>query len=101
MSNEEVQPTEVTEPAAAPAPAEETVEPRVPAPPIESRFLFVDVAALRATQWRRGATPRLGEHWDPSLGPRPTKPERIAMAEVRLGLVDWYLPEFHVVVDNR
>ena len=29
------------------------------APPIESRFLFVDVAALRAKQLRRGARVRL------------------------------------------
>ena len=32
--------------------------PAEPAPPIESRFLFVDVAALRAKQLRRGARPR-------------------------------------------
>src|SRR3954469_10364209 len=38
-------------------------EPKIPAeplPPIQSRFLFVDVAALRAKQLRRGARPRLG-----------------------------------------
>ena len=29
-----------------------------PAPPIDSRFLFVDVAALRAKQLRRGARVR-------------------------------------------
>ena len=44
---------DVSEPDDAPAiPAE-------PAPPIESRFLFVDVAALRAKQLRRGARPRI------------------------------------------
>src|SRR4026208_114521 len=32
--------------------------PRPKAPPIESRFLFVDVAAMRAKQLRRGALPR-------------------------------------------
>ena len=31
------------------------------APPIESRFLYVDVAALRAKQLRRGARPRLDQ----------------------------------------
>src|SRR5262249_10518043 len=34
---------------------EEPAPPPEPAPPIESRFLFVDVAALRAKQLRRGA----------------------------------------------
>jgi len=33
--------------------------PRPKAPPIESRFLYVDVAAMRAKQLRRGALPRL------------------------------------------
>ena len=32
--------------------------PSVPAPPITSRFLYVDIAALRAKQLRRGARPR-------------------------------------------
>ena len=32
--------------------------PAEPAPPITSRFLFVDVAALRAKQLRRGARVR-------------------------------------------
>ena len=45
-------------------PAVEPEEPR-PAPaegaPIESRFLFVDVAAMRAKQLRRGALPRLDD----------------------------------------
>jgi DNA-directed RNA polymerase omega subunit len=67
--------------------------PPPPAPPIESRFLFVDVAALRAKQLRRGAKPRLKEDG----GPRPTKPERIAMEEVRRGLVYWELPDFRSV----
>src|SRR6184192_3981932 len=53
-----------------------------PAPPIDSRFLFVDVAALRAKQLRRGARPRLGEN-----PPVPLyKAERVAMEEVRRGL---------------
>lgn len=75
---------------------EEPQEPREPAAPIESRFLFVDVAALRAKQLRRGAKVRLDEDI-----PRPIKPERTAMAEVRTGLVDWQLPDFKAVFDTR
>jgi DNA-directed RNA polymerase omega subunit len=60
-------------------------EPATPAPPITSRFLFVDVAAQRAKQLRRGALPRLDR-----LGPH--KLERIAMDEVRQGLIHYTLP---------
>ena len=82
--------------------AEEPQGPREPAPPIESRFLFVDVAALRAKQLRRGAKLRLPEPGtDGDHTPRPIKAERLAMAEVRHGLVDWALPDFKVVFDNR
>ena len=79
---------------------EESQAPREPAPPIESRFLFVDVAALRAKQLRRGAKARIddeGEHH----APRPLKAERVAMQEVRNGLVDWQLPDFKAVFDTR
>ncbi|MGE0042180.1 MAG: DNA-directed RNA polymerase subunit omega [Vicinamibacterales bacterium] len=68
--------------------------------PIESRFLYVDVSALRAKQLRRGAKVRLPEPTEES-GPRPNKPERLAMDEVRQGLVEWELPEFKVIFDNR
>lgn len=65
--------------------------PRVP--PIDSRFLFVDVASLRAKQLRRGARPRLdADNDDTEQGlPRTQmfKPERIAMEEVRRGLVPY------------
>jgi DNA-directed RNA polymerase omega subunit len=71
--------------AATEAPA----EPPEPVPPIESRFLFVDVAALRAKQLRRGAQPRLA----PDEGPVPHKPERLAMEEVRRGRVYYDVPE--------
>ena len=54
-----------------------------PVPPIESRFLFVDVAALRAKQLRRGARPRIEGDEAPVLH----KAERVAMEEVRRGLV--------------
>jgi DNA-directed RNA polymerase subunit K/omega len=64
--------------------------PSEPAPPITSRFLFVDVAALRAKQLRRGARVRFeGDQSAPS----PHKPERVAMEEVRRGLVYYAVPE--------
>ena len=64
-------------------------EPRPKAEPILSRFLFVDVAALRAKQLRRGALPRLDDdpHSSEAHRPDPIKAERIAMEEVRRGLV--------------
>jgi DNA-directed RNA polymerase subunit K/omega len=68
--------------------------PRPKAPPIESRFLFVDVAAMRAKQLRRGALPRLDDETDPSEmhRPDPHKAERIAMEEVRRCLVLYEVP---------
>ena len=63
--------------------------PRPKAAPIDSRFLFVDIAAMRAKQLRRGALVRLSdsdEQHDPHK-PAPHKAERIAMEEVRRGLV--------------
>jgi DNA-directed RNA polymerase subunit K/omega len=63
--------------------------PLEPAVPITSRFLFVDVAAQRAKQLRRGALPRLDRH---SPAPAPHKLERIAMEEVRTGLIHYTLP---------
>jgi len=69
------------QPAAAVIPPE-------PLPPIQSRFLFVDVAALRAKQLRRGARVRIDdtEHL-------PKKAERVAMEEVRRGLVYYDTPD--------
>src|SRR5689334_3694028 len=67
--------------------------PRPKAPPIESRFLFVDVAAMRAKQLRRGAMPRLDEDEIESLRVVPHKAERVAMEEVRRGLVLYETPE--------
>lgn len=83
------------------APAEEPQIPREPAPPIESRFLFVDVAALRAKQLRRGAKPRIADETDHNHTGKPPKAERLAMAEVRNGLVEWQLPDFKAVFDTR
>ena len=61
------------------------------AEPPPSRFLFVDVAALRAKQLRRGALARLGRDTH-----HPIKAERIAMEEVRRGFVGYDLPAFKV-----
>ena len=57
------------------------------APLISSRFLFVDVSAQRAKQLRRGALPRLERS-----GSGPHKLERVAMEEVRGGLIHYTLP---------
>jgi DNA-directed RNA polymerase subunit K/omega len=56
-------------------------------PLITSRFLFVDVAAQRAKQLRRGALLRVERH--PS---GPHKLERLAMEEVKQQLVQYTVP---------
>jgi DNA-directed RNA polymerase subunit K/omega len=71
------------------------------ASPIESRFLYVDVAALRAKQLRRGARPRLDQAEEPLPLVKAIKAERVAMEEVKNNLVQWNLPDFKVVVDLR
>ena len=62
--------------------------------PIESRFLFVDVAAMRAKQLRRGARVRLTD--DDTMFEQhravPHKAERVAMEEVRRCLVHYEVP---------
>lgn len=70
--------------------ADHTHDPSKPqAPAIESRFMFVDVAALRAKQLRRGALARVQlDHHDAAH-----KLERVAMEEVRRGLIDYTMPE--------
>jgi DNA-directed RNA polymerase omega subunit len=60
---------------------------RPPAAPIRSRFLFVDVAAQRAKQLRRGAVPRVDRLDTHKL-------ERVAMREVHSGCVEWMLPAY-------
>ena len=82
---------EVLDPAAEP---ETPPAPRPKAPPIESRFLFVDVAAMRAKQLRRGAIVRLDETLEAGEVARalPHKAERIAMEEVRRNLVLYDVP---------
>ena len=74
---------------------EESSEPQPKAAPIDSRFLFVDIAAMRAKQLRRGARPRLGEDDPLTDGHRgqPHKAERVAMEEVRRGLVLYDVPQ--------
>ena len=66
--------------------------PAEPPPPITSRFLFVDVAALRAKQLRRGARVRFR---DGEGTPVIHKAERVAMEEVRRGLVSYDVPAAH------
>jgi DNA-directed RNA polymerase subunit K/omega len=51
------------------------------------RFLFIDVAAMRAKQLRAGARPRITAE---ALVPH--KLEWVAMEEVRRGLVSYELP---------
>jgi DNA-directed RNA polymerase omega subunit len=70
----------------ADSPEEAGAEGAAPAP-ITSRFLFVDVAAQRAKQLRRGALPRLDR-----TSTAPHKLERVAMEEVRSGLIEYELP---------
>jgi DNA-directed RNA polymerase subunit K/omega len=67
----------------------EGVDETLPAQPITSRFLFVDVAAQRAKQLRRGALPRL-ERGTVTHGHH--KLERVAMEEVRTGVIHYTLP---------
>ena len=66
-------------------------------PPITNRFLFVDVAAQRAKQLRRGALPRLEAlRPDAETGARPEvamRLERVATEEVEHGLIVFELPE--------
>ena len=75
------------EPSPLQQPPDRPKIPAEPLPPIQSRFLFVDVAALRAKQLRRGAQPRLGEEVQ-----APLKAERVAMEEVKRGLVYYDVP---------
>ena len=83
----------MTDETVTPEPAAEP-EPIVLVTPPQSRFLFVDVAALRAKQLRRGALPRLETPAEGEARPdAPRKPERIAMEETRRGLVSYQTPE--------
>ena len=65
--------------------------------PTQSRFLFVEVAAQRAKQLRRGALNRLAPAPAETAAPEPPsplrKPERIAMEEVRRGYIEFAVGE--------
>jgi DNA-directed RNA polymerase subunit K/omega len=65
--------------------------------PMVQRFLFVDIAAQRAKQLRRGSLNRLklaGVATPDTEGrPEPHKAERVAMEEVRRGFIQYHLPE--------
>ena len=78
--------------AAPPEPEASAAPLRPKAPPIESRFLYVDVAAMRAKQLRRGALPRIDEDDLGEHRTMPHKAERIAMEEVKRGLVLYEVP---------
>ena len=74
-----------------------------PAPPVDNRFLFVDIAAMRAKQLRRGARPRLGHVAEEAGATRsevPLKLERVAMEEVRHGLIQYTLPDQKPAVEE-
>ena len=61
----------------------------MPATPITGRFLYVDVASLRAKQLRRGALSRLTSE-APNVPVKVFhKAERTAMEEVRRNLVNY------------
>ncbi len=96
--NDEYEP--LLDPEAEPVVPRPIAMPRIPderMPEITNRFLFVDVAAQRAKQLRRGALPRLEPlRPDPETGERPdvkARLERVAMDEVEDGLIVYELPE--------
>ena len=65
-------------------------------PPIESRFMFVDVASLRAAQLRRGALPRVtmaSADTDGDTTSGPVKLEHVAMQELKEGLIVYEFPD--------
>ncbi len=76
-----------------PEPVPEPIK-RDPMPPVESRFMFVDIAALRAKQLRRGALARVpsGPEAESESTPAP-KLERIAMQEIEKGLIVYQIPD--------
>ncbi len=64
--------------------SDEVMQPHVVlAPPVTSRFLFINVSAMRAKQLRRGAKPRV------ETTETRQKAERLAMEEIRRGLIAW------------
>ncbi len=68
---------------------------REPMPAIESRFMLVDIAALRAKQLRRGALSRLegATAVADTSGVSTRKLERIARDEIDKGLIVYDIPD--------
>ena len=100
MSEENVTKVATTETDANSTEVETETTPDVDREPpalIDSRFLYVDVAAQRAKQLRRGALPRLEELApNPETGVRPSpnsKLERIAMREVDAQKIYYEVPD--------
>ena len=82
--------------ASTPVPERPQADEKFALNPNESRFLFVEVAAQRAKQLRRGALNRLAPSDDAAETdtPQPAhKPERVAMEEVRRGFIQYGLGE--------
>ncbi len=72
--------------------------------PMERRFLFVDVAAQRAKQLRKGALNRLklaAEAGELPVREVGQKPERVAMEELRRGYVQYSLPDNSPLTTNQ
>jgi hypothetical protein len=84
---------EVIDPQTTPPPPQ--ADEQYAVEPMQRRFLFVDIAAQRAKQLRRGALNRLTlAGIDVDIAPAlPHKAERVAMEEVRRGFIHYVLPE--------
>jgi len=83
---------ELIQPEAKPEPP--VADERNAVHPMQRRFLFVDIAAQRAKQLRRGAVNRLvASNPDAVEAHLPHKAERVAMEEVKRGFISYDLPE--------
>ena len=86
------QETDLTAPVPEPPKADE----KYALTPTVARFLYVEIAAQRAKQLRRGALNRLSQATAAAEAPAEVtvhKPERIAMEEVRQGFIQYMLPD--------
>jgi hypothetical protein len=86
-----------------PTPEPPVAQERLAVHPMRQRFLFVDIAAQRAKQLRRGALNRISlsaaaQGIEVHL---PHKAERVAMEEVRRGFIEYDLPEHRPVPGGR
>ncbi len=73
---------------------EESRVPREPAAPIESRFCSSTWQPCAPSSSPGRQAPAARARREAEVGPRPVKAERLAMTEVRHGLVEWALPDF-------